>query len=368
MRKVSLVLLALIVAAGTAFASDVTITGGVQQAWGFGDGVYSAFDGPAGDVDVDISAMVDDVNTAVVRLEQGSRLTYDEDADEVGSVNDGITVDEAYFDTNLAAAFGLEGVILQTRVGYWEANIFDVSTVTGLGFEDVADDYGSTQEEVQAIQFEAGMTDMVTARFVVVPGDGNEMSGLIAIKGGYGPVMAEIFYVDLMGTALEAGEGVVGFGAMFGQEVVPGTVDLSFGAQTWFALDKDAIGSASDLFYGVGVKAGLLGGISTVGISMQGESEAALAGMGVDINVAPVAFAGLDFAVAMGIDSDLYDESLQYLEVSGYLKPGAATFRLGYAFYDGTTDAGSLYSDYKAGGFIAGAESGFMFLNTSLSF
>lgn len=363
MRKVSLVLLALIVAAGTAFASDVTITGGVQQAWGFGDGVYSAFDGPAGDIDVDVKAVVDDVNTAYVKLEQGG-ISVAEDLDGDGtddfvySSGSGlVAIDEAYFDTNLAAAFGLEGVILQTRVGYWETNNFNVSTVTGLEFEDVAD-MGS---EVQAIRFEAGMTDLVTARFVIVPGDGDAMDGLVAIKGGFGPVMAEFYFTDEGG---KPEDGEVGVGVMFGQEVVPGTVDLKVGVDFLLPLADDAPAFA----YGFGVSAGLLGGISTVGVSVAGYEESELNGVGLDINVAPVAFAGLDLAVAIGADGDVYEEALQYLEASAYLKPGAATFRLGYAYYDGTTDQGTLYNDYKAGGFIAGAESGFMFFNTSISF
>lgn len=351
MRKVSLVLLALIVAAGTAFASDVTVSGSVQQAWGFGDGVYSNFDADSAEIDLKFTAVVDEVNTAVIKLENEAVAAGSEDIPEI---------DESYFDTNLAVAFGLEGVILQTRVGYWETDNFNVSTVTGLELEDVA----NTGSQESAIQLEVGMTDLVTARFVLVPGQGDEMDGLIAIKGGAGPVMAEFYYTDGNGMAPDG--GTIGLGVMFSQEVVPATVDLSVGADLKYQLD--AADGASDIFYGFGVSAGLLDGLSTVGVSMQGESEAALAGVGVDINVAPVAFAGLDFVVAMGLDSDMYDESLQYLEASAYLKPGDATFRLGYAYYDGTTDAGTLYSDYNAGGFIAGAESGFMFLNTKLSF
>jgi len=370
MRKLFLVTLVLFVAAGMVAAQEVTITGGVQQAWGFGDNAYKAGDAPAGDIDIDFSVDIDGVNTAVIKLEEES-ISVSVDGSSVG-ISDidlgyaAVEIDEAYFDTDLAAAFGLEGLIVQTRVGYWEADIFDVSTVTGLEFEDAA----GVGAEVQALQFEAGVTDLVKARFVVVPGEGDALNGLVAIKGGYGPIEVEVFYVDALDGATPLDEGLVGAGVAFSQELVPGTVDLSAGGDVWY--DLDAATGESDIYYGVGVSAGLLDGLSTVGISFGGQSEYPADAIGFDVNVAPVEFAGLDIAVALGLD-DRYSETLQYSEFSFYLKPGAATFRVGYAFYDGpkVTDGEGealLYSDYKAGLFIDSAESGFAFFNTSIEF
>lgn len=375
MRKLFLVTLVLFVAAGMVAAQEVTITGGVQQAWGFGDNVYSAGDAPAGDIDLDFSVDIDGVNTAVIKLENGPAFVdivgLDANTDATKTTADFtgealVEIDEAYFDTDLATALGLEGLIVQTRVGYWEADIFDVSTVTGLEFEDAA----GVGAEVQALQFEAGVTDLVKARFVVVPGEADALNGLIAIKGGYGPIEVEVFYVDALDGSAPADEGLVGGGIGFSQELVPGTVDLSAGGDVWF--DLDAASGASDLFYGVGVSAGLLDGLSTVGISFGGQSEYPADALGFDVNLAPVEFAGLDVAVALGID-DRYTETLQYSEFSFYLVAGAATFRVGYAFYDGpkvTDEDGDalLYSDYKAGLFIAEADSGFAFFNTEIEF
>ena len=65
------------------------------------------------------------------------------------------------------------------------------------------------------------------------------------------------------------------------------------------------------------------------------------------------------------------------------MKAGAATVRVGYAFYaddkDKTKDrvgffdfakgkVDYLHKGYKAGGFIEGAKSGFAFINTSIKF
>ncbi len=366
MRKLSLILLSLFIVAGFAMAEemsypDVTVSGSVQQAWGFGDSAYSDFEGDtSSEIDVVFTAMVDAVNTAVIKFENGPVVVGTDGLEE-----ELVEIDDAYFDTDLAAALGLDGVILQTRVGYWAVNNFNVSTVTGLEFENVVD----VDTQYSAIQFEAGLTDLFTARFVIAPGDGDAMDGVAAVKGGYGPITAEVFYSDKGGQ--EPGSGELGVGVVFSQELVPGVVDLSAGAD--FAYELDAADGASDIFYGVGASAGLLGGLSTVGVSFKGQSEAAAEALGFDINLAPVPFAGLDIAVALGLDSDLYDETLQYSEFSAYLKPGAAEFRIGYAFYDGpkVVDADGdslLYDDYNAGGFISTAESGFMFINTSVSF
>lgn len=356
MRKLFLVTLVLFVAAGMVAAQDsLTVSGGVQQAWGFGDGVYENFDADGPEIDLEFTFEVDGVNTAFIKFEN--------EAATAGSGNEDIPeIDEGYFETDLAAAFGLDGVILETRIGYWETDRFNSAIVTGLEFEDVDSAFG-VQES--AIQLEAGLTDVVTARFVLIPGQGPAMDGLVAVEAVVGPATVEVFFSDQDG--FKTDELQLGVAAAFSQEIVPGLVDLSVGAE--FVNDLFIEESA----WGAGVSAGFLDGLSTLGISFEGGTiNDAVDALGVDLNVEPAEFVGFDAALVLGI-SDIYSESLQYSEFSVYLLAGEATFRVGYAFYDGpkVVDGSGdalVYSDYNAGGFISTAESGFAFFNTSIDF
>jgi hypothetical protein len=347
----------------------------VQQAWGFGDGVYKSFDGMAPETDLKVTAVVDEINTAVVKLEDGEGVKLagvHNDTDGDGK-DDGFAlaqsiaeVDEAYLVTNLAAAFGLEGVTLKTMVGLFGAANYDVTSLGSLDMENKA---LVVDSDVTGVQLEVGYGSMVAVKFLLMPGKGDAMDGMVALKGGFGPVTAEFFYSDY--GAQKPDKGEVGFGVKFAQTVVPDTLDLAVIADYEMELDS----AATAYQYSAGVEAGLMGGLATVGVGMVGKEKATLQGVEFSVNVAPVAFAGLDFYTALGFDAGAtdYNETLQYLEASAYLKPGAATYRLGYAFYndkatDAKADGGTLTNDYKAGGFIAGAESGFMFLNVSLSF
>jgi hypothetical protein len=347
----------------------------VQQAWGFGDGVYKSFDGMAPETDLVVTAVVDEINTAVVKFEDGEnvKLAEAQRPDPITGLDRGYTLgqpiaelDNAYLVTNLAAAFGLEGVTLNTMVGLFGAANYNVTSLGSLDMEDKA---LVVDSDVTGVQLEVGYGSMVAVKFLLLPGKGDAMDGMVALKGGFGPVTAEVFYSDYSGQKPDKGE--VGFGVKFAQTVVPDTLDLAVIADYEMELDS----AATAYQYSAGVQAGLMGGLATVGVGMVGMEKATLQGLEFSVNVAPVAFAGLDFYTALGFDAGAadYNETLQYLEASAYLKPGAATYRLGYAFYndkatDAKADGGTLTNDYKAGGFIAGAESGFMFLNVSLSF
>jgi hypothetical protein len=343
MRKFTLLLAALLLVGGAAFASDVTVSGSVSAGWGFGDAVYGELRERS---EVKVTAVVDEINTAVVSFRYAGTTA--------AGVRDG------YIVTNLGAALGLEGQTLKIQVGQYEADNFNVSTVTGMELEDVADGWGTRDGH---IQLDYAFGSVFKLRGVVGPGDGDAMDGMVAVASAFGPVEVEAFFSDDGNKKPE--DGNVGFGLAFSQEVVPGTVDLSVGAD--FVSFLGATGSAPAFAFGVGASAGLMDGMATVGVSFKGEDGKEADALGFDLNVAPVAFAGLDLGVAIGLDS-AYQESFNSLEASAYLKPGAATYRLGYAFYDGTKDGATIKTDYKSMGKIAGAESGFMFFNVSLSY
>ena len=454
MRKAFLVVLIAGLAAGTVLAQEVTtgaakitISGGVQQAWGFGDSAYKNFDaingGPGADVDLDFKIEVDAINTVVINLEQAASplqgLLAEDDGKALKRNTDNVILIEkdltpyvkiadAYWDTDLATALGLEGLTVTTRIGYWEAVNYNVSNVTGIKFENVAE----SKERNASIQLEVGSGDLLNLRFVATPGnaqgknafgqDKDGLDGLIAAKSVVGPISVELFYATFGDQA--PGNGEIGFGVGYSQELVPGLLDLSVGADLEYDLNPAGEFKASQtgrtdrfhevqLMYGFGVSAGLLDGLAKLGISTKGlqlkdsseistllkggrdTSPAALAeaekfskydfmpyALGVDLNVAPADFVGFDIALVLGLDNR-FATPLQYSEFSTYLKAGAATVRIGYAFYADDEDKKKdrvgfidpakgkvdyLYKGYKAGGFIEGAKSGFAFINTSVSF
>lgn len=338
MRKLALILAVLMAFGGVAFASDVTVSGVVDHSWGFGpDGYYQG----RSRAETNFAAQVDEINSLGITLRWDAiRGTSDFNA----------VLENAWFSTNLGAALELDGMTLVTKVGWFEAANFNVGKVTGPGVEEF-----KHAQRTQNIQLDYAFGDLVKFRGVIAPGEGDAMDGLIAVAGGAGPVMAEFAFSDFGGRA--AGDGQLTFGVLFTDAVVPGTVDLSVGATFYYDLLAEA--SA----WGFGVKAGLLDGLATVGVGLNGNEDDAVRQLGFDLNVAPVAFAGLDFFVGMDLSAD---DAFGYLETSAYLKPGAATFRLGYAM----RGAGpAVKADRNAAGALTGvAEEGNLFLRASLSY
>lgn len=444
MRKAFLVVLIAGLAAGTVLAQEVTtgaakitISGGVQQAWGFGDSAYKNFDaingGPGADVDLDFKIEVDEINTVVINLEQtpsplrgvalndaGTELKRNAGNNKIifeESLVPFVKIADAYWDTDLATALGLEGLTVTTRIGYWGAGNYNVSNVTGIKFENVA----KAAERNAAIQLEVGSGDLLNLRFVATPGnapgkndfgqDKDGLDGLIAAKSVVGPISVELFYATFGDQA--PGNGEIGFGVGYSQELVPGLLDLSVGADLEFDLNPAGEKPTrttnrfpeAQLMYGFGVSAGLLDGLATLGISTKGlqvkdgdkfttadkdgkvqklsKYDFMPYALGVDLNIAPADFVGFDIALVLGLDNR-FATPLQYSEFSTYVKAGAATVRVGYAFYvddkdkpkdrigfnDPTTKEGQAFlkEGYKSGGFIKGAKSGFAFINTSIKF
>ena len=449
MRKAFLVVLIAGLAAGTVLAQEVTtgaakitISGGVQQAWGFGDSVYKNFDAindlTGADVDLDFKVEVDAINTVVINLEQApskpavtkiERDTTTTTGLKITTTADGtpfVKIADAYWDTDLATALGLEGLTVTTRIGYWEAVNYNVSNVTGIKFENVAE----SKERNAAIQLEVGSGDLLNLRFVATPGnapgknkfgqDQDGLDGLIAAKSVVGPVSVELFYATFGDQA--PGNGEIGFGIGYSQELVPGLLDLSVGADLEYDLNPAGFSTVAEraasgrtnsfpeaqLMYGFGVSAGLLDGLATLGISTKGvqfkdsdkfknfvpDKDGKLQdlskydfmpyALGVDLNVAPADFVGFDIALVLGLDNR-FATPLQYSEFSTYVKAGAATVRVGYAFYVDDKDkpkdsvgffnpakgkADFLYKGYKAGGFIEDmtVKSGYAFINTEIKF
>ena len=349
MRKLSAIMLALLLVSGVAMA-QTTVSGTVDYTT-----LVSEVDDAVSEFEVDIkfTAAVDDFNTAVVKLEQDNSSLPGEP---------GLEIDEAYFDTDWAGALGLADMApvgVDSRAGYWELDIQNYGTVTGLELEDI----DTAGNQAWAGQLVVSALDLVNLQVSVAPGppEGNSQM-LIGLYGGgefdFGTINAEVYISDNSET-LALGEGAVIFGAAYSGEVVPELLDLTAGGEFMYHLDKDVLAAPLNLLdwaYGFGVSATTLDAI-TLGLGLFGTSEAAAAGMGLDLGLAYLDLLAFDLGLVLAIDDEVGglagpdQETLNYVEASVAVMPGAATFRIGYMF-DGADDAtaGQIDTAYKAGG------------------
>ncbi len=405
MRKLSAIMLALLLVSGVAMASDVAISGNV-------DWTHLVSSGPdfTGEFESDfkVTAMVDDYNTAVVKLEleklttAGVSLSEDDlaqdlngdgDQEDTLSATDSSGVfDEAYFDTDWAGFFGLDQMApvgLTSRVGYWEYSDQDAGEVTNLGIEDAEEWLKDAYKEDWAYQVVISAVDMVHLQATIDPGPPQEgtsaPNALLGVYGGgefpFGAINAELFFYDTDDSA-DLEEGGVLFGASWEGAVVPDMVTLAVGLE--FVYDLDAAEYAydgdtdltDDYAYGVGVSASYMD-MATMGIGFLGTTEAPAGGLGLDLGIYPIDLVGFDFAVGMVLDDALTkvkdQETLDMFEGSVVLNIGAADFRVGY-LYDGTDEeddanSSNLDANYKSEDGLDGQNSsGAVFIRTTLGY
>ena len=396
MRKLSAIMLALLLVSGVAMAQDVSFSGQVDWTQ------VMATDGDdqaAASVDVKLTAMVDDYNTAVIKYEEESVFNGIDEADEPTSAY-GVKIKDGYFTTDWAGAFGLDQMApvgIESTVGYFESNVANVSGVTGLGYEDVDDWFGDAGNRSWSYQVVVSAMDMVNLKVAVDPGpgpDGTEgnPNTTIGVYGGaeaaFGTIDAEIFFYDVDDAeGLDAGYFL--FGAAYSGEVVPDMVDLGVGLELVFDTDAEETFTDADgelqknaLGYGLGVS-GTVMDMATLGLSLVGTSQAALGGVGIDLNVAPIELIEFDLGVALVIDENWGvagavgedAETLDMLEASVLLNLGAADFRVGY-LYDGVDaddeakgkSSGNLDGKYKSDAGLPETSAGAIFIRTTLAY
>lgn len=363
MKKLALILAVLLLFGGVAFASDVTVSGAVVHSFGFDDGYYASGRNRA---TMDINAQVDAVNSLSITFEynnlgnRDARETTNADGDPIPQDGNQPVINNAHFTTNLGAALGLDGQTLTTRIGWYEAAGYAVGNVSGAADIERVRRAGRSQN----VQLDYAFGSVVRVRTVLQPGDGDAMRGLIAVAGGFGPVQAEFVYTDIgkTGSATASDDGQVEVGLLYSDNVVPGTLSLRVGAN--FAYRLDATGTTKETVWGVGVNAGLLDGLASLGVAFNGDEDEAVRALGIRAIVTPVDFAGLDFFVSLDLVN--VDGPLSYLETSVYLKPGAATYRVGYALRG---DVAAIGGDRNAAGsFRNEAGEGNIFFAASLSY
>ena len=330
MRKLLVVLSAIMLVA--AFAVPVFADWSGEVEFGFTTVFDPAKDASAyGSIEADFSKAVDDYNSVALEF----------DGTTPGSGAGNWTVGEASISTDIGKATGLP-VGLTLKSGYFDSGNQEYADVTGWGLEDVAAG-GTTLDGGFDLGFGFGPANLDVA-FSVAQGTGGQ------------DLLINLYMPDLSGASVELYYDVVNnddlkgaFGVDGSYAVGPATVAAGF--------EYDSV--AETWQYGLGVSAGV--SMATLGVSLDGNDDKALAEVGLDANLAPADNYGVDLGVKLSMKDDdpatTVDESktLQCVDISAYYKVGAATIRVGYDVTETgesynapavlTDDKGGLYAD-----------------------
>lgn len=344
MKKLLIVLSALVLAFGlavSAFAVDVDVTG--EFNWT----VMTDFDVPDnfdGDNYLDFTMEVDDYNTVLFELNI-----------------DAFVPDVWYVKTDLGSYFDLP-VGLTNAIGYWSVtpSKFEAS---GHAFERTLIRYGSggTFGLFPSLDFGQATLDVALGFQNTGASETNNYALLLTIPE-VGPAMVEVFYVVNEGPI---GDGNFGIDANATFDMI--TVAAGFRYDLRDAADKvpgvdENTEYGESWAFGVGAKF----------MSAPFVVDAGLNGVGGDVDDRTLnhlgARVGVDMDGEYGADvgigysfSDLDPESFGGVDISGWIKPGATTWRVGYL----VKEAASWYGGYGVQGSLA--EGGF-YVNAGVAF
>jgi len=353
MKKLLIVLSALVLVFGlavSAFAVDVDVTGE------FNMNVMTDFDLPetfAGDNYLDFTMNVDDYNTVLFEL------NFD-DMWALTGLNL-VGLDVWYVKTDLGAYFDLP-VGLTNAIGYWSVtpSKFEAS---GHAFERTLIRYGSgaTLGLFPSVDFGQAKLDVALGFQNDGASETNNYALLLTIPE-VGPAMVEAFYVVNYGGL---GDGNFGIDANATFDMF--TVAAGFRYDLRDAADKvpgvDANTEYGESWaFGVGAKF----------MSAPFVVDAGLNGVGGDVDNRTLnhlgARVGVDMDGEYGADvgigysfSDDDPESFGGVDISGWIKPGATTWRVGYLM----KEAASWYGGYGVQGSLA---EGGLYVNAGVAF
>jgi len=345
MKKLLIVLSALVLVFGLAFSAlalDVDVTGEVNV------NVMTDFDVPDtffGDNYLDFTMEVDDYNTVLFELNFDDAFPFP-------------FLDAWYVKTDLGSYFDLP-VGLTNAIGYWSVtpSKFEAS---GHAFERTLIRYGSggTTGLFPSLDFGQATLD-VALGFMNVGGVGESNNyALLLTVPELGPAMVEVFYVVNEGAI---GDGNFGIDANATFDMI--TVAAGFRYDLRDQADRLTNTEYTESWaFGVGAKF----------MSAPFVVDAGLNGVGGDVDDRTLnhlgARVGVDMDGEYGADvgigysfSDLDPESFGGVDISGWIKPGATTWRVGYL----VKEAASWYGGYGVQGSLA--EGGF-YVNAGVAF
>jgi hypothetical protein len=343
MKKLLIVLSALVLAFGlavSALAVDVDVTGELQWT-GMTD-----FDAPnsyVGDNYLDFTMEVDDYNTVLLEL------NIDEDFQN-------LWVDAWYVKTDLGAYFDLP-VGLTNAIGWWSVtpSKFEAS---GHAFERTYIRYGSgsTSGIFPSVDFGQATLDAALGFQLGAP-DTNNYAFLLTIPE-IGPAMVEVFYVVTVGGL---GDGNFGIDANATFDMIKVAAGFRYDLRDQADRVTNTVYTES-WAWGVGAKFMSAPFVVDAGINGVGGDvkDRTLDHLGARVGVDMDGEYGADVGIGYSF-SDLDAESFGGVDISGWIAPGATTWRVGYL----VKEAGSWYGGYGCDGSLA---EGGLYVRGSLKF
>lgn len=337
MRK--LVVLAMLLVAGMLWAqATVTLTGEVETRWLQNFTGKETLQWP--EVVVGVNAKVDDNNTLYIEFEEGSRTEF-YDQLPVVTADAGVGLpggfDKAYFTSNIGAILKLP-VALTWRTGFDEYDLFDAVKVTFGEWEDtIGSDLHSWGNEINV------NVDPVVVRFAWSSDFSWTYKGFLAgIAATVAPLYFEVGYYE---KAEETGKGDVEAGVEFAQDMAEGINVAAAGT-----VNYDIENAAGDAQWTAGAAVLVTyNKMVSGGVAWKGVQDNEAGGLQVDLWAKPSAGQPLEIYAALGIglDEDLYAETMDSFEGSLMYKFGASTWYLGLLWIaDGGTGIAREKSDF----------------------
>ena len=309
------VMLMLVASMSVMAADDVTITGEVHYDWLSDMDTQYAYDS---DAELVITAVVDEFNTAVV--------DFDYAQDSPASTSN-IQLDKAYFTTAIGKFAGLEdmGVTITTVWGWQEWANAEYAKITGYEEEAVWD----AKAENWQVNIDVGIMDMVHIEAAFMPADDVDNELMFGAYGGVDPIHVEVYYSQE--GAKELGEGIVGVGANFGMDVMPGMFAFELGLAFGYNMLSDAP-DYEQYALGVGLATTIME-MAYLNVGFAGNDQTIFSLLWFELGAAYEDMVGADLGVGMTMDDDFFSEVMDELDVSVWVAVGKAKFRVGYVMH-----------------------------------
>ena len=336
MKKLIVLVSALLLVSMVAVASDVTLSGEVEQRWmqDFNNKDYTQ--DPV--VELKLDAVIDDNASLYIELEEGPSLI------------DKSTFDKAHFTLDLGGIYDLP-VGVTVRTGWDEYDQFDAVKITFGEYEDII----GSDDQTWGHEINVAATEQIALR-VIFANDPAEEFYSAGVAVTYDPLYVEASYVNISSDpdvlVEEGGKGDIEFGAEFAMEVADG-IAVSAAAALDFDLEadtvvgeEDALATAGDSYWKYGAAAAVTyNDMATLGIALRGEQESTASSMQVDISAAPVEGIEVFVAIGIGLDDDVYAETFDSAEGSVMFMLGPSTW---YAGMQWIADGGAGIAEEKA--------------------
>jgi hypothetical protein len=303
-----------------------------------------------GDAEIMVQAVVDDYNTANVKIEyvQGG-VSYDAAAlggPVISIIDEGgpsyMELNRGYFTTALGKYVGLEdmGVTITVDWGYNEFDDPSYGQITAYAIEDIWE----AKKETWGVGIDVGIMDMVHIETWNAPAPGVNQNAF-GVYADISPVMVSAYY-DRNG-ALEWGDGVLGVTVAGGMDVMPGMFAFEAALNFAYYMDPDIESGDDDL---ATEKYMLSFALHTEIMEMAyfdaafiGEDDSIFEYLFFALGVGYMDMVGVDVGIGLIVDDDAAEEMFDEFDVGVWTKVGAAKFRVGYIYHADQAPGANFY-------------------------